>query len=219
MDKNHRRLLLLIPITMALAFLGFAATIQHAKSHPIGDMADMGTMKGMAMPPADTATGATIGGAFQLTDQDGKTVTDTDFAGRYRLMYFGYTSCPDICPLDLKKMTEALKLLDPAQAAKIAPIFISIDPERDTPKVLKSYVAAFSPRLTGLTGTVRQVQEVENGYKVYAAKTTSATSSDYQMNHSAYIYLMGPNGAFIDVTDPSDQKPAAIAAWLKAKLS
>jgi len=91
-------------------------------------------------------------------------------------------------------MTDALKLLDAAKASKITPVFITVDPERDTPAVIKSYVWSFSPRMVGLTGSLKQVQEAENGYKVYAAKASSPSGSDYTMNHSAYIYLMGPDG-------------------------
>lgn len=208
MGKNSLRLLILVPVTTVLAF----ATIEPAKSQPMGDM------NGMRMAPATTATGATVGGAFTLTDQNGKTITDKDFNGQYRLIYFGFTSCPDVCPLTLREMTDALKLLDPATAAKVTPVFITVDPERDTPAVLKSYVSSFSPRLVGLTGTIKQVQEVENGYKVYAAKASSPSGSDYTTNHSAFIYLMGPDGKFIDVVDPSDQKTEGIAAWLKKRL-
>ena len=100
--------------------------------------------------------GATMGGPFALTDQNGKTVRDTDFAGRYRLIYFGYTFCPDVCPVDLQSIGQALRAFEkahPALAARVQPIFITVDPERDTPAVLKPYVAAFHPRLIGLTGT------------------------------------------------------------------
>src|SRR4051812_3830736 len=111
---------------------------------------------GQAVDPARAPlAGARIGGPFALTDQDGRAVTDRDFAGRYRLMYFGYTYCPDVCPVDLQKLMSGYRKLegsDPQLAAKVAPIFVSVDPDRDKPAVLKQYVAAFHPRLIGLTG-------------------------------------------------------------------
>ena len=107
--------------------------------------------------------GAAIGGPFTLTDQDGRPATDRDFAGRYRIMYFGFTHCPDVCPTDLAVIGEALRRFeksDPERAARVVPIFVSVDPERDTPPVLKDYVSAFHPRLVGLTGTKAQVSEM-----------------------------------------------------------
>ena len=111
--------------------------------------------------------GAAIGGPFALTDQDGRSVTERDFAGRYRIMYFGFTHCPDVCPTDLAVIGQALRRFeksDPARAARVTPIFVSVDPERDSPAVLKEYVAAFHPRLVGLTGTPRQVADAVKRY-------------------------------------------------------
>jgi protein SCO1/2 len=194
------------------AFLVIAAAAYGARAH------DMDHMKGMAMPEHATANAAGVGGkGFALIDQNGKQVTDKDFKGMYQLIYFGYTSCPDTCPLDLRKMVDALKLKG-GKEARIAPIFITIDPERDTPDVVKKYVGQFSTKMTGLTGTKQQVMEAEGSYKVYAAKVKTDTMSDYTMNHSSYMYLMGPDGQFIDVFDPQD-KAADIAAKLKKLVS
>src|SRR3954467_7369032 len=107
--------------------------------------------------------GAAIGGPFTLTDQNGRRVSDRDFEGRYRIMYFGFTHCPDVCPTDLAIIGQALRRFekrDPARAARVTPIFVSVDPERDTPAVLKEYVGAFHPRLVGLTGTQEQIAAV-----------------------------------------------------------
>lgn len=134
----------------------------------------------------------TIGGAFTLIDQDGKTVTDQDFAGKYLMIYFGFASCPAICPTDLQKMTEAYDSLPKAWQQRIQPIFITIDPERDTPAILKNYVGLFMPQLAGLTGTVEQIEAVKKAYKVYGAKVPEGDS--YTMDHSAFIYFMGPGG-------------------------
>lgn len=139
---------------------------------------------------------ALVGGPFSLTNQDGRKVTEKDFLGKYMLVFFGYTFCPDVCPTELQVMTAALDQLGPA-ADKIQPIFVSIDPERDTPEVLKSYVANFGPRLIGLTGTPEEVAAAAKAYRVYYAKTATAGSSDYLMDHSSIIYLMGPDGRFV----------------------
>ena len=140
--------------------------------------------------------GALIGGPFTLVDGDGKTVTDANFRGRYMLVYFGYTFCPDVCPTTLAEEAAALDKLPPAEAARIQPLFITVDPERDTPKVVKSYAAAFYPRMIGLTGSVAQISAVERAYKVYAAKASDGKGG-YSMDHSSIIYLMGPDGRFL----------------------
>ena len=141
--------------------------------------------------------GARMGGPFALTGEDGKTVRDTDFAGRYRLMYFGYTFCPDVCPVDMARTSEALRELansDPAKAAKIQPIFVTVDPERDTPAVLKQYTDLFHPRLLGLTGTPEAIKAVEKEYAVFASREEEPGSSDYLMNHTNMVVLYGPKG-------------------------
>lgn len=140
----------------------------------------------------------TIGGPFVLTDQNGKTVTEADFAGRYMMVFFGYTFCPDVCPTAMQAVTDALDLLGP-RGEKIDPVFISIDPERDTPAVIKSFVGNFHPRLTGLTGAMEQIIDVAKAYKVYFSKVREkgAAEEDYMMNHSSVIYVMGPDGAFV----------------------
>lgn len=140
---------------------------------------------------------ALVGGPFSLTDQDGKRVTEKDFLGKYMLVFFGYTYCPDVCPTELQVMTAALDQLGPA-ADKIQPVFVSIDPQRDTPEILKAYVGNFGPRLMGLTGTADEIASVAKAYRVYYAKAGNSTSgSDYLMDHSSIIYLMGPDGRFI----------------------
>lgn len=156
--------------------------------------------------------GAKIGGPFQLTDATGKTVTDRDFAGRYRVMYFGYTFCPDVCPVDVQNIGGAMKRLDqqnPDLAAKIVPVFVSIDPARDTPAVVKEFTAAFHPRMVGLTGTAAQVDAAAKVYRVPYAKRETPTG--YLMDHGRQAYLMGPNGEPIALL-PQDQNPDAIVA-------
>lgn len=141
-----------------------------------------------------------IGGPFTLTDQSGKAVTNADYRGKYLLIYFGYTYCPDVCPTELGTMARAVDLLGP-QADKVQPLFISVDPERDTVAHLKEYVALFHPRLVGLTGTPEQVKAAAKAYRVYYAKAPQkdAKPDEYLMDHSSFIYLMGPDGRFLGV--------------------
>lgn len=136
-----------------------------------------------------------IGGPFTLTDHTGKTVTDASFRGKFMLVFFGYTYCPDVCPTELQVMAEALSMMGPA-ASQVAPIFITVDPERDTPEVLKAYVENFSPSLIGLTGTSEQIAAVAKSYRVFYGKAGNATGQDYLMDHSSIIYLMAPDGSF-----------------------
>lgn len=156
--------------------------------------------------------GASIGGPFTLVNGDGKTVTEKDFAGKYRIMYFGYTFCPDVCPVDVQNIGGAMKRLDqqnPELAAKIVPVFVSIDPARDTPAVVKEFTAAFHPRMVGLTGTPAQVDAAAKVYRVPYAKRETPTG--YLMDHGRQAYLMGPNGEPIALL-PQEQSPDAIVA-------
>ena len=124
---------------------------------------------GQPVSPEAPLAGASIGGPFTLVNQDGRQVSDRDFAGRYRLMYFGYTYCPDVCPVDLQKLMSGyaqLEKADPKAAEKVAPIFVSVDPERDKPPVLKQYVSAFHPKLTGLTGSPAEIAKVAKAYAI-----------------------------------------------------
>jgi cytochrome oxidase Cu insertion factor (SCO1/SenC/PrrC family) len=146
---------------------------------------------------------ALVGGAFTLTDNTGKRVTDQDFRGKYMLMFFGYTSCPDICPAGLQLMAGALEKLGP-KAAHITPIFISVDPERDTPEKLAAYVKNFDPRLVGLTGTPEEIAAVAKAYKVYYAKAPNKERPDaYTMDHTSVIYVMDPKGEFVTHFTPA----------------
>ncbi|MCB1433238.1 MAG: SCO family protein [Alphaproteobacteria bacterium] len=144
-----------------------------------------------------TGTGeALVGGPFTLVDQTGKSITDKDFRGKYMLIFFGYTYCPDVCPTELQVMMAAIDTLGP-RAAEVQPIFITIDPDRDTPEVMQSYVENFGPSLVGLTGTAEQIAQVAKAYRVYYAKSGNTKTQDYLMDHSSIIYLMGPDGLFV----------------------
>jgi len=143
---------------------------------------------------------ALIGGSFTLVDQSGATRRPEDFEGRYMLINFGYTYCPDICPSTLLAMTEALDLLaaaEPEAAKQVVPIFITIDPERDTVEALASYARSFHPDLVALTGSLEEIAAAARAYRVYYRKAESEDAGDYLMDHSAFIYLMGPDGRYL----------------------
>ena len=160
---------------------------------------------------------ALVGGPFSLIDQDGRRVTEKDFLGKYMLVFFGYTYCPDICPTELQVMSAALDQMGP-EAGRIQPIFVSIDPARDTPEVLKAYVANFGPRLIGLTGSPEEVAAIAKAYRVYYAKAgNGSTATDYLMDHSSIIYLIGPDGRFVKHM-PYTTDAAKLATELKETL-
>lgn len=161
---------------------------------------------------------ALVGGPFTLTDHNGREVTEKTFLGKYMLIFFGFTFCPDVCPTELQVITAALDEMGPA-GEEIQPLFITIDPERDTPEVLKAYVSNFGPRLIGLTGTPEQVAAAAKAYRVYYAKVSnSGSAADYMMDHSTIIYLMGPDGRFVKhMTYTTDA--AKLAAELKKSVT
>jgi protein SCO1/2 len=161
---------------------------------------------------------ALVGGPFTLTNQDGMKVTEKNYLGKHMLVFFGYTYCPDVCPTELQVMMAALDSLG-TEAEKIQPVFVSVDPERDTPEVLKSYVENFGPRLIGLTGTPEEIAAVAKSYRVYYAKAANQTSPDsYLMDHSSIIYLMGPDGRFVKHF-PYTTDTAKLAEELKQAVS
>jgi protein SCO1/2 len=171
-----------------------------------------------AEPPL---AGASIGGDFALMASDGRTVRWDDFAGKYRVVYFGYAFCPDVCPTDMQRVAQGLKVLkasDPELAAKIQPIFISIDPERDTQKVVGEFAAAFSPDIIGLTGTPDQIAATAKTFKVFYAKGAAVDGGGYLMDHSNIVYLFGPAGEPL-ATLPVDQGGDAVAAELRKWVS
>jgi cytochrome oxidase Cu insertion factor (SCO1/SenC/PrrC family) len=139
---------------------------------------------------------ALIGGPFKLTDHKGRRVTEQDFRGRYMLVYFGFTFCPDVCPTALQVEAEALNKLGP-KAERFVPIFISVDPERDTPAQLASYVESFHPQLIGMTGTQEEIDAVAKAYRVYMRKVADPKSTaGYTFDHTSLIYVMGPDGTY-----------------------
>ena len=158
---------------------------------------------------------AAVGGPFVLTDQNGHPFGDRDLRGRWVLLYFGYTYCPDVCPTTLALMGAALEKLGPG-AARIVPVFVSIDPARDTPPVMKAYVGQFGPRFVGLTGSAQDIAKVAHNYRVYYQKQPLKGGS-YAMDHSSAIYLLDPEGRFVKAYD--DQAgAAALAADLRKEI-
>lgn len=151
-----------------------------------------------------------LGGSWTLTDHNGHSVSDRDFSGSFRLMFFGFTYCPDVCPTELKRLTLVLQGLG-AEATKVKPILVTIDPERDTPEVLKDYLARFDERFIGLTGSVEQIKHMEKLFKVYAARNDDPALSDYMMNHSALVYLIGPDDRVLHLFHSRDTPDDMIA--------
>ena len=174
--------------------------------------------QGPAQPPLDQAplAGAAIGGDFTLTGENGKPVSWSDFKGKWRVVYFGFAYCPDICPTDLQRSSQGLKLYarDHADlAGRIQPIFITIDPERDTPAVVAEFTDAFSKDLLGLTGTPEQIAAAAKTFGVYYAKGEVNDEGAYMMDHSNVTYLFDPDGNPVTML-PTDQGAEAVAAEL-----
>mgnify|MGYP000418641139 CR=1 FL=1 len=168
--------------------------------------------KYLNMDPTPTATEnsrALIGGPFELTDNTGTPVTDETFHGKFLLIYFGYTYCPDVCPMDLQIMADSLRLLSPEQLDQITPVFVTVDPERDTVEAMSEYIKFFHEKLVGLTGTLEQIDTIKKAYKVYAAKADD--SADYLVDHTAYTYLMDKDGEFLQHFNHGED-PEAMAA-------
>ena len=170
-----------------------------------------------APAPEAPLKGATMGGAFTLTSHEGRRVSDRDFAGRYRLIYFGYSYCPDVCPVDLQTISAGLRQFeqdDPARAAKVQPIFITVDPRRDTVPVLARYVTAFHPRLIALTGSDEEVARTARAFSItYQAQPPAAPGGEYLVDHMRLAVLYGPEGEPLAII-PHDQGPAGVSSEL-----
>ena len=165
--------------------------------------------------------GAKIGGTFTLTNQDGGKTSEDQFKGQYRIIYFGYSYCPDVCPVDLANIMLGLKQAEkenPELVSKIQPIFISVDSQRDTPEVLKQYVSAFHPRLIGLTGSPQEIAEVAKKYLIIYDIRNDEGASEYLVDHSRQAYLFGPDGEPLALL-PYDGTPQdvadEIARWVR----
>jgi protein SCO1/2 len=147
--------------------------------------------------PVQSSGAALIGGPFSLVGADGKPVTDRDFRGRYMLIFFGFTHCPDICPAELQVIAQALEQLGD-KAKTVVPIFITLDPERDTPQAMANYVKSFGPNFVGLTGSPEAIEAAAKAYRVvYSKVENKGSAGDYSVDHSALVYLMDPEGRYV----------------------
>jgi protein SCO1 len=173
----------------------------------------------MGVPSVRAASAAvTIGGPFTLATTDGETVTDQTYRGKWLLVYFGYTFCPNSCPTMLLDIATALKELGP-DAAKVQPLFITIDPQRDTSKVMQQYTQSFDPRIIGLIGTPQQLADVAHEYGAYYVRhNTGPGAADYVMDHSTYLYVMDPEGKFVSAFH-GDTLADRIAATLRRLMA
>ena len=156
-----------------------------------------------APQPAEAVQGSSVGGAFSLIDHHGKPVTQASWPEKHKMVFFGFTSCPDICPAALDKMTTALNALGDV-AQNIQPLFITVDPERDTAELMKTYLGGYHPSIIGLTGSKEDIKAAMDAYKVYAAKVPGVEVDDYTMNHSSFVFLMTPDDQLLDVFGSDD---------------
>jgi protein SCO1/2 len=178
-------------------------------------------LAGCGSPAEPPLAGAAIGGPFELIDSAGKTVRWSDFDGKYRMIYFGYAYCPDVCPLDVQRMMQGydrFKQAEPALAADVQPLFVTVDPERDTPKVVGEFTSAFSDDLVGLTGSPAQVAAAAKAFAVYYEKGEESSAGGYLMDHSRAAYLMGRDGKPIALL-PVEQSADAVATELERWVS
>lgn len=160
--------------------------------------------------------GLQVGGPFALVNEEGEKVSEKTYEGQYKLVFFGFTFCPDVCPAELQKMAKVLDELGP-RAERITPLFVTVDPARDTPAVMKEYTEQFDDRIIGLTGTEEQVDHMEKNFRVFAARAEDENLDDYTMNHSSFTYLMGPKDEFLGLYRSEDAAPD-IAADIQKKL-
>jgi protein SCO1/2 len=185
MNRRHHLILVSVLALVILSGIGFNSVLMMNRAHT----------RVVSSP-------VTIGGPFILTAVDGTTVTDQTYRGKWLLVYFGYTFCPDTCPTALNEITGAIERLGP-DATKVQPLFITVDPERDTPEVMRDYLDSFDPRIVGLTGTLQQIADAAKEYGVYyTLHKTGKDDSDYFVDHSSYIYIMDPRGIFVQGFEP-----------------
>ena len=157
-----------------------------------------------------------VGGPFELTDQTGRRRTDADFRGKLVVLYFGYTYCPDVCPAELQSISLALDKLG-ADATAVQPLFITVDPERDTPARLAEFVSSFHPRLVGLTGSLADIRKTAIAYRTFFVKNSAATPGDFSVDHTGFIYLVDKDGRYLGFLPPG-LAPDQIADAIRTRL-
>ncbi len=201
---NPSRFLAILSLPALLALYACGET--PASEQPIGPSTDGVDLRG-----------SSIGGEFELTSNTGETVRWSDFDGQYRLVYFGFTSCPDICPTDVQRFSQGLSQFEEANpdlAGKVQPIFISIDPERDTVEVVDQFVSAFHPRLIGLTGTPDEIEEVVKAFGGAAGKLPPEEDGWYNMSHTTFTQLFAPDGSPLGII-PTDKMADGVSRELE----
>ena len=214
-SASSRKRLILVGLAPALAALIVAGVVLWLQPRPVAVVTQGGAPLApglVRLPP-----GSELGGPFQLIDHNGQSVTDATYAGKFMLIFFGFTHCPDVCPTELSAMATALDDLGPL-AERVQPLLVTIDPARDKPAALKDYVVAFHPRIVGLTGSDEQVAAAAKAYRVYYAKGPVDAEGNYAMDHSAFVYLMGPDGKLRSVFR-AGASPGVIAAEIKTQLT
>ena len=219
----HAVRILALLLILALGGLWAAAWYARAPGEGLADSfaRRFAAVMGQDMPPpaaggVQLPQGMVLGGPFRLTDHTGRAVTEADFAGRFLLVYFGFTYCPDVCPTELGIIASAMDLLEDA-GERVTPVFITVDPERDTPSALADYVSRFHPRMIGLTGTAEQIAAAARAYRVFYAKVQRPEMTQYLMDHSSFVYLVGPDGRVRSLFRP-ETAPEAIAQAVRGQL-
>lgn len=199
MNKNIKQRLLRTAILSLVALIIGAGVAYYQIQFQSARVMNKG--ENTKTKPAPVA-GLEIGGPFSLTGHTGRDVSEKTYDGQYKLIYFGFTYCPAICPTELQKISRVISALEkkkPAIADKIQPLFITVDPGRDTVAVMKDYVSLFHPRLVGLTGTQPQIDFITKSYRIFARKVDDPEQQDYTMDHSSYLYLMGPDNTLVSI--------------------
>ncbi len=205
--RSRRRRVTVVALALACLLIGAQGSVR-------GD--DAGTPSAAALIEALLEGRGPIGGPFDLIDHAGKRRSDADFRGKLVLLYFGYTHCPDVCPTELQALSLALDMLGPA-GDTVQPLFITLDPERDTPQHLADYVTAFHPHLVALTGPDAAIRQTALAYKVYFARNNVASSEGYAVDHTGFIYLVGKDGGYLGFLPPGSS-PEQIAEAVRERL-
>lgn len=193
---------LIITAVIVLAAVYFGTQVSTPTPPPADDS-----------PATETGNPPAIGGEFTLIDTNGEPYTQANLQGHYSLVFFGFANCPDMCPMALSTITTALDMMREQSSAKITPVLITVDPERDTPEALKAYKANFHPRMVALTGTQEAINQAASAFKVYHQKSNPRVE-DYMVNHSGFIYMMDRQGEFIKVF-PHTVVPETLAIELE----
>lgn len=202
------------PLLLSVALAGAAAAYYYPRERPAED----GGRAQAARFMNDLMLGKPgIGGPFALTDQHGRTKSLDDFRGKLVVLYFGYTFCPDVCPTDLAAIARLMELLGPG-AGKVQPVFVTLDPERDTQEVLRYYIGSFGPRFVALRGSEAEVRRVANLYRVYFEKVPVPGASAYVIDHTAFIYLVDRDGDYIGFFPPGTTA-GRMAALVRERLA